>query len=111
MKPNELVLRCYVEKKNGCWQAFCVDLCLAVQGDSVDECKQKLHAQIAEYLYDAIEGEDKEYADELLNRKAPLYQVAKFNFFRFMRHYEGISRKLIDGSQAFKETMPLKLAA
>ena len=67
MKANELILRCYGEKIGDTWQAFCIDLNLAAQGDSFPEVKAKLNQQIYSYVYDALVGEDKEYADQLLN--------------------------------------------
>jgi len=54
MKPTEILLRCYMEKKNGYWQAFCIDLSLAVQGDTIEEVKGKLHEQIYDYLNDIL---------------------------------------------------------
>ena len=71
MNPRQLILRCYGEEKNDYWQAFCIDLNLAVQGESLDAVKTKLHAQICEYVTDALVGEDKAFADQLLSRKSP----------------------------------------
>lgn len=69
MKPRELLLRCYANKYDDQWQAFCIDFGLAAQGDSYEEVKAKLSDMIREYLYDALVGEDKEYAEQLLQRK------------------------------------------
>lgn len=71
LKPGQMVLRCFAEQKGTVWQAFCLDLNLAVQGDSRYEVKAKLQSQIAEYLHDALAGEDRQYADQLLTRRAP----------------------------------------
>lgn len=70
-KPGQMVLRCFAEQKGAVWQAFCLDINLAVQGESLHEVKLKLQNQIAEYLYDALAGEDRQYADQLLTRRAP----------------------------------------
>lgn len=78
MKPTQLILRCYAERVGEQWQAFCLDFCLAAQGDTFQEVKQKLEGMIAEYVYDALSGEDKEYAEQLLTRRAPLYDWLKY---------------------------------
>lgn len=83
MKTKDLFLRCYVEKKHDVWQGFCLEFCLAVQGDSPQEVREKLEAMISEYVYDAVIGEDREFAYELLNRRAPLPQWLKYYFYAF----------------------------
>lgn len=109
MKPNEILLRCYMEKKDGCWQAFCIDLCLAVQGDSSAEVKAKLHEQIYDYLVDIFNGEDRPYAAQLLNRKAPMSQRMKYHSYKLlgelMGRWNGFKNSL-----TFQDTLPVKLA-
>ncbi len=105
MKPQEILLRCYLEKKDGIWQAFCVDLCLAVQGDSAEEVRRKLHEQVYDYLVDIFEGEDRPYAAQLLNRKAPLSQRLRYHWLRLASHINGFKNRF-----AFEDAMPLKLA-
>ncbi len=84
MKPTELLLRCYANKQDDQWQAFCIDFCLAAQGDSYEEARDKLDNMIHEYIYDALVGEDKEYADDLLERKAPLKQILTYHCYKFL---------------------------
>jgi len=79
---NEKILRCFAVGNNNIYQAFCIDLGLAVQGESFDEVKDKLDAQIHDYVYDAIEGEDKEYRDQLLSRKSPISIRVKYYWYR-----------------------------
>ena len=67
-----VLLHCIVKKENGYWSARCLDFTLYAVGDSLEDVKTKLCVQINEYLYDALEGEDKRFAAELLLRKAPL---------------------------------------
>ena len=76
------MLRCYAEKEDGLWVAVCVDLCLAAQGETVEEARKKLHSQIHEYLHDVLAGPDQQHAGHLLRRKAPLAQVAKYHLLR-----------------------------
>jgi hypothetical protein len=65
-------LHCIAIHEGDYWSARCLDFTLYAVGDTREEAKSKLYAQIDEYLYDAFEGEDKEFATELLLRKAPL---------------------------------------
>jgi hypothetical protein len=81
MHPRNLTLRCYAENLDGQWQAFCLDLSLAAQGDSFQDVKEKLSRMISEYVYDALAGEDKDFAYALLRRRAPAKYWAKFYLF------------------------------
>ncbi len=105
MNPNEILLRCYLEKKDGYWQAFCIDLCLAVQGDSQAEVRRKLHEQVYDYLSDIFEGEDQPYAAQLLKRKAPLSQQIKYHYYKLIGHWNGFKNRI-----TFQDALPLKLA-
>jgi hypothetical protein len=77
MKPTQLLLRCYAEKVGDQWQAFCLDLSLAAQGDTFAEVKDKLDAMIAQYVYDALVGDDREYAHQLLTQTRPAARLAQ----------------------------------
>lgn len=104
LNTRNLLLRCYANKRDDQWQAFCIDLSLAVQGETFPEVKQKLESMMLEYVYDALAGEDKEFAEQLLSRKAPLYQRATYHLIR-VGHHVGLLR---DGlHKLFKEPMPL----
>ncbi len=72
MRPGQLVLRCYAERTEGFWQAYCLDFSLGCQGDSFEEVKGKLEAQIGEYVYDALVGEDRPHAAYLMKRRASI---------------------------------------
>nr|VFK56837.1 MAG: hypothetical protein BECKTUN1418F_GA0071002_10964 [Candidatus Kentron sp. TUN]VFK60763.1 MAG: hypothetical protein BECKTUN1418D_GA0071000_11345 [Candidatus Kentron sp. TUN]VFK63860.1 MAG: hypothetical protein BECKTUN1418E_GA0071001_10933 [Candidatus Kentron sp. TUN] len=104
MHTTELLLRCYTENKDHQWHAFCIDLNLAAQGDTVGEVREKLSSMIREYVYDATVGEHKEYADQLLNRKAPVSFRIKYLFYTYKRLLL-IGRN--DVLLSFKEVMPL----
>lgn len=96
MKPQELIVRCFAEKKDGVWQAVCIDLNLAAQDHSFEKVRRKLNSQIADYVYDATVGVDSEFADQLLRRKAPLPLQAKYYWFyaldRCMHLKNGVHR-------------------
>lgn len=78
MKPSDLVLHCYAERKNNQWQAFCLDLTLASQSDTPEEAIAKLRAQIVDYVDEALTGEDVEHFDDLILRRAPLRYWMKY---------------------------------
>jgi hypothetical protein len=104
MKPDDLILRCYAEQENDVWIAVCLDFCLATQGDSLVEVKTKLESQIADYVYDALVGDDKEFAHQLLTRKAPLQFWARYYWLK-------LKTSLFHTTGAFfDEVMPLKPA-
>lgn len=105
MKPEKLILRCLAEKKHGQWQALCLDLCLAAQADSLDEAKQKLEGMILEYVYDALAGEDKQYAGQLLSRRAPAKDWAKYYVYSLLAHMGQLHN---DVRQLFTEALPLQ---
>jgi hypothetical protein len=107
MKPGQLILRCYGEKKGEIWQAFCLDLNLAAQGNSFTEVRAKLYCQIESYLYDAIEGEDKQYAEQLLNRKAPLYFWIKYYAYKLINEVRQAKHGI---RTIFNEVVPLHIS-
>jgi hypothetical protein len=108
MRPGELLLRCYAEEKWGHWQAFCLDLGLAAQGESEAEVCGKLNAMIREYLHDALTGEDREYAEYFLTRKAPFNQWVKYYLYFAM---QALHIKFGADKVLFKKLVPLTPSA
>ncbi len=104
MNVTDLVLRCYAKYYKKQWIAFCLDFDLAAQADSFEEVKEKLENMIKEYVFDALVGEDKEYADQLLSRKAPIFEWIKYYYYLFV--YQVINTK-DDFYRLFKEPLPL----
>lgn len=105
MRLKQLSLRCYAEQKGALWVAICVDLGLAAQADSFDEVRVKLHAQIGEYVYDALCGEDQDHAAELLfSRKASLEHRAKYYFAPVLNKLNGLQVNIVE---KFKEVLPV----
>lgn len=104
MNVRNLMLRCYANKHNDQWQAFCIDFNLAVQGNSFTEVKRKLAEQVSTYIYDALVGDDKEFAEQLLSRKAPLKQRLTYHAIK-LAHHIGLWRNGLH--RLFKEPVPL----
>lgn len=69
--PRQLVLRCLALKEGHHWVGLCLDFDLAAQGETFDEARLRLDAQIATYLREALAGPDREHAGNLLRRRAP----------------------------------------
>jgi hypothetical protein len=104
MRAPSLVLRCYAENLGHQWQAFCLDLNLAAQGDTFPDVRRKLDAMICEYVTDAVVGQDKEHAEQLLTRRAPLYFWWRYYTIWFTNK---IGRARMNVRKLFTETMPL----
>ena len=79
MRADRLTLRCFAEEE-ACdlWIAVCLDLNLAVQGETYREVRRKLDVQIDSYLYEAMAGDDREYAEQLVPRYAPFRHFLKY---------------------------------
>ncbi|HEX3885715.1 MAG TPA: hypothetical protein VHW66_23900 [Stellaceae bacterium] len=69
--PVQGILRCYAERKQGRWQAFCVDFDLAVQGDSFEEVYASLDQAVGEYRNYVSELPEPDRS-RLLRRRAPI---------------------------------------
>jgi hypothetical protein len=68
--PTKLGLSCIVEPKGAQWQAFSLEFGLAAQADTMQDAKHRLDSMIRAYVSDALVGEDREHAHELLTRRA-----------------------------------------
>jgi hypothetical protein len=104
MRPPKLVLRCYAEKQGHDWFAICLDLNIAAQAESFDRAREKLHAMLCEYVHDAVVGEDKAHARQLLRRRAPVYFWLKYYRAGILGRLMHIKRNV---GRLFDETMPL----
>jgi hypothetical protein len=99
--PSDLILRCFALRRNGYWVAMCVDLDLAVQADSAHEVKRLLREQIVSYVSDAY-GDDRQFAVQLLTRRAPLRYFAIYYGIKWFNH----ARRYF----SFETAMPLPFA-
>lgn len=63
-------LLCVAEGRDGDWEAICLDLDIAVQGESFDEVKHLLDGAVQTYLEDARK-EDAQTRKRLLARTVP----------------------------------------
>ena len=107
MKPVELIIRCYAESKRGVWQAFCLNFDLAVQGDSLEEVQEKMKAMVNDYVYDALadDGADRDFASQLLTRRAPVSVHLKYYRVVLSCRLSNIKKDLC--RKVFDTVMPL----
>jgi predicted RNase H-like HicB family nuclease len=103
--PIRLVVRCLLEQKGDQWQAFSLEFGLAAQGDSEQEVRQKLESMIEWYVRDALIGEDREHAYDLLIRRKARWPI-------FLRYYLAwtVSHIVMLGSKfgkVYREALPL----
>lgn len=104
LKPNELIVRCYAEKHGALWVAVCIDFSLAAQADSLVEARRKLDAQIKDHVLDALVGDDRDFAPQLLMRRAPPAQILRYHWIKLLLKL----RAWRNGEhRAFKEHLPL----
>lgn len=70
-KDHEIVLRIYLEHTGNVWQAICVDLDIAAQGETRTEAENLINSMIASYIEHVatLPADERRY---FLNRKAPL---------------------------------------
>lgn len=80
VRPFRLVIRCLLERNGEQWQAFSLEFGLAAQGESAQETKLKLESMIEWYVRDALIGEDREHAYELLVQRKAHWPI-------FLRYY------------------------
>lgn len=96
-------LHCIAKKHDSYWSARCLDFSLYAVGDTLDEAKQKLNAEIDEYLYDALEGESKNYAPYLLLRKADLSEWVLFYTLELFTRFHSLRQSV---GEAFSLAIP-----
>lgn len=104
MGVKQLLLRCFAKKIDGDqWAAVCLELNLAAQASSFEDAVRKLEDMIHSYVKEALE-EDHQYADQLLQRRAPMSLYIEYYKAKMMHHINHTTSKL------FTETLPLKVA-
>ena len=88
MNRTARAFRCFAQGGPEGWEAICVDLDVAVQGESLDEVKALLDRAVRNYIESAM-VESSETRARLLNRSAPWWvtagftaRLAAFNLFR-----------------------------
>jgi hypothetical protein len=108
VRISPLVVRCYAERIGSQWQAFALDFDLAAQGDSFEQARQKLDAMIRDYILEALVGDDRAHAMQLLSRRAPLSMWARYYWLRLRTMLRsGSNGEGDDSGRAFSDPIPL----
>lgn len=107
MKTQNLFVRVYGERQHDQWTLMCLDYSLVVQADTLLEAKRKLNEQMRMYLRDALVGQDRAHAADLLLRRAPLRYWVKFYWHYTMMKFREARRTRL----AERETLPMVPAA
>lgn len=107
LKPAQLIVRCFAEREGNQWIACSLELGLAAQADSFPKAKQKLENQIFDYIKDALGGDDKQFAEQLLERKAPMWAYVRYYYLKTRIRSHMLAN---DMAKVFKETMPVRVA-
>ena len=68
---KEKFLICVARARGEIWEANCLDLDIAVQGDSLSDVKEQISRAVETYFEDARKEEEPDRS-ALLNRRAPL---------------------------------------
>lgn len=93
MYTHHASVRCFAERIGDQWQAFCIDLNLAAQADSLPAAIVKLDAMIREYLFDATHGEDSAHAAALIPRPAPFSLRLRYLLCRLLGPHRRSAKK------------------
>ena len=105
--PDRLILRCYGYQKNNRWIGICLNFNLAVEAESPEELRQKMHEVIESYIETVLDTEDKDSIPALLSRRAPLYDWIIYGLIKFAVYLIHLPKKFAFN---FKETIPFHLA-
>lgn len=95
-------LRCYAEGRDGDWEAICLDLDIAVQGDSFEDAFQSLQQAISLYM-ETVADLPPQDRPSLLDRPAPLSLRLKF----LAHAFRGVFQANKGDRQRHQFTMPL----
>lgn len=85
------VLRCYAEGNNSGWEAFCLELDIAIQADTLKDAMDDLHGAIAIHLESVMDLPEAE-REHLLYRPAPLTMRLKFFWLMVRAIFAGSRR-------------------
>lgn len=72
-----MLIRCYAEGTARCWEAICLDLDIAVQGQSFEEVYRLLGEAIEQYVAYVNDLPEAE-RERMMSRKAPLADRLRF---------------------------------
>lgn len=101
---QELQLRCFLRGRADHWEGICIDLDIAVQGNSVEGVQTALREAISTYFED-LQKEQPHDARRLMRRKAPLWFRMQI-IANFMLHLIFGARKSDELNAEFRIACP-----
>lgn len=105
ISPDQLIIRCYGEKKGGKWVGICLNFNLAIEADSADKLVKKMNEVIKSYLESVYDTDNKSSIPELVSRRAPLRDWCKYYVIR-----AAYAIKNFRAFFTFEEAIPIRLA-
>jgi hypothetical protein len=103
---KSLILRCLGQRDGDQWVIVCLDFDLAAQAETFERARDLLENQIKCYVRDAMVGQDREHADYLLFRRAPMALWFKY-YAALARDFLSPKIKLRGRARPFREAWPL----
>lgn len=98
--PNRK-LRCFAERSDGLWVTYCLEFGLAAQGDTFDEAKDKLEAQIRDI--------SREEAEMLIGRGSPASLWVRYAYIWAVIHVAHAFGRDTRRRKRFTEAVPPNL--
>jgi hypothetical protein len=104
VRACRLVVRCLLERYDDRWEAYTLEFGLAAQAESEQDVRRKLENMIECYVRDALVGEDREHAYELLRRRARWQIYARYYLARAAKQFAWLHT----GSVPYREPLALE---
>jgi len=98
-------LICVAKGTRGRWEAICLDLDIAVSGDSLEGVRGVLSEAVGSYISDAM-LEQPETRDRLLNRRVPLLARLRWTWPFILAAIFGRKRRDAEETCEFPVTCP-----
>lgn len=107
ISPNRLVLRCYGYKtKEGKWFGLCLNFNLAVEAESPEQLRRKMHEVLESYIATVLDTDDKASIPDLLCRRASVKDWAIYYGIKTILFIKDFPNNF-----TFKEALPFHLAS
>jgi len=105
IRPKNLILRCYGYSSKNAYIGVCIDLNIAIQGDSQQEVRRKMNDAIKSYILSVLDTDDQSSIPDLILRKAPLQDWIIYYWIKIK-----VAIRQIPKNSIFKEYLPFHLA-
>ena len=107
IRPIQLVVHCLIERVGDQWQGFSLEFGLAVQGESCLDVRRKLGIILECYVRDALCGEDREHAYDLLVRRNATWRVYLRYYRVWLAQHVATFMTASNHAMIYREPLPL----